>query len=372
MTTPLPREQARALSPGPGVLRSEASLEQRLPGGRVLGLTEYGPRDGTPLFYFHGTPSSRLEWEAFTPAGLADDLGLRVIAPERPGMGRSDFQRSRRVVDWPVDVAHLADTLGIARFFVLGYSGGAAYAAACGASLTDRVLGVALVSPVCHDESVLETGLDQDTLRIKRLCHDRPAAARIMLEFFLGLPARVAPRFVISQTRKALPEVDRDVLARPGVDRAYVAAVAEAFRGGARGPQHDMSLLLEPWTSNLGAITAPVTVWQGEQDRLSARPAMARYLCDRIRGSRLTLLDEGHISVWANHTREVLGRRRAVGDLLAAIMLINAVCMGAALAAMVAWAAGAAGSSLWNAAPFALAWGMGVTLAIVFFRCQSA
>ena len=30
---------------------------------RKLGYNEYGPADGKPLFYFHGTPSSRIEWQ---------------------------------------------------------------------------------------------------------------------------------------------------------------------------------------------------------------------------------------------------------------------------------------------------------------------
>jgi hypothetical protein len=50
-------------------------------------------------------------------------------------------------------------------------------------------------------------------------------------------------------------------------------------------------------------------------------------------------------------------RRRAVGNLVAAILLANAACMGAALTAMVAWAAAASSATVWNAAPFAVVWG---------------
>jgi hypothetical protein len=64
----------------------------------------------------------------------------------------------------------------------------------------------------------------------------------------------------------------------------------------------------------------------------------------------------------------LLLRRRAAGDLLAAIMLVNAVCMGAALTAMVAWTAAASGEKAWMAVGFALVWATGAVLAVSFFR----
>ena len=48
-------------------------------------------------------------------------------------------------------------------------------------------------------------------------------------------------------------------------------------------------------------------------------------------------------------------------------MLVDAVCMGAALKAMVLWSSADAGTSLWSAMPFALVWRLGVALALAFF-----
>ena len=60
----------------------------RLPDGRQLGYAEYGDPKGMPLLFFHGTPGSRLRLSHIDP--LARDLGVRVVAPERPGFGLSD------------------------------------------------------------------------------------------------------------------------------------------------------------------------------------------------------------------------------------------------------------------------------------------
>jgi hypothetical protein len=67
----------------------------------------------------------------------------------------------------------------------------------------------------------------------------------------------------------------------------------------------------------------------------------------------------------------LLIRRRPAGDLIAAIMLVNAVCMGAALTAMVAWGSVAARESAWMAYPFAIVWAVAIVFALRFFRYAS-
>ena len=53
-----------------------------LPDGRLLGYNEYGPADGTPVFHFHGTPSSRIEWRMFGGETLVEEAGF--LAPGLP------------------------------------------------------------------------------------------------------------------------------------------------------------------------------------------------------------------------------------------------------------------------------------------------
>ena len=64
----------------------------------------------------------------------------------------------------------------------------------------------------------------------------------------------------------------------------------------------------------------------------------------------------------------LLFRRRPYGYVVAAILLVNAVCMGAALTTMVAFSARASGRSVLAATPFALVAGLAITLAWAFFR----
>ena len=93
-----------------------------LPDGRKLGYARYGDPDGVPVLYFTGGNSSRLEGQWF--ANAAEQAGIHLIVPDRPGFGLSDFMSGRKLVDWGQDVAALTAVLGIDRFSVFGLSGG--------------------------------------------------------------------------------------------------------------------------------------------------------------------------------------------------------------------------------------------------------
>ena len=121
------------------------SQQIKLQDGRMLGYAEYGSPGGIPVFYFHGFPSSRLDWQLINDDNLLSELNVRVIAPDRPGYGLSDYQRSRKMVDWPEDVIELANSLNIDSFAVLGISGGGPYAASCAFVIQDRLVKTGIV-----------------------------------------------------------------------------------------------------------------------------------------------------------------------------------------------------------------------------------
>ena len=103
-----------------------------LPNGRRLGFAEYGDPAGAVVFWFHGTPGGRRQFPLHGRRA-ADNLGLRVIAVERPGTHLSDPHRYETVAEWATDMAWVADSLGAERLAVIGLSGGGPYALACGA-----------------------------------------------------------------------------------------------------------------------------------------------------------------------------------------------------------------------------------------------
>ena len=114
--------------------------------GRTLSYSIYGDQSSSNvLFYFHGFPSSRLEaslWHS-----TATRFSVKLIAPDRPGMGQSTFQLNRTILDWTKDVLELADHLSINEFNIIALSGGSPYAFACAKEIPkSRLKNVAIVS----------------------------------------------------------------------------------------------------------------------------------------------------------------------------------------------------------------------------------
>ena len=108
-----------------------------LPDKRRLAYAEYGDANGFPVLLFHGLPGSRLSWGLLP--GNPFCPGLRIVAPDRPGYGRSDAMPRRTLLDWAEDVSNLADALEIQRFAIIGVSGGGPGALACAWKMPDRL-----------------------------------------------------------------------------------------------------------------------------------------------------------------------------------------------------------------------------------------
>ena len=68
--------------------------------------------------------SAGSRYDALSLVDVARKFNIRIISPDRPGHGTSTFQQDRRLIDYPNDISQLAKYLGIARYHVIGQSGG--------------------------------------------------------------------------------------------------------------------------------------------------------------------------------------------------------------------------------------------------------
>src|SRR5215471_3904851 len=123
----------------------------RLRDGRVLGYAEYGDPRGKPVFFFHGLPGSRRQ--RHPDDSIAIELGARIITVDRPGYGLSEFQPGRTLLDWPGDVAQLADGLHLDQFAAIGLSGGGPYLLSCAYTMPERITSASVISGMGPVES---------------------------------------------------------------------------------------------------------------------------------------------------------------------------------------------------------------------------
>jgi pimeloyl-ACP methyl ester carboxylesterase len=277
-----------------------------LPDGRKLAFAEYGQPDGRPVLYFHSAPGSRLD-----PLLFGEDLfcrlDLRVIAADRPGMGRSDFQPNRGFSDWPQDVVYLADTIGLERFSVLGVSGGGGYVAACAAKIPDRLCSAVIVSGGWR----MDWPEARDNLRMPysllwTLADRAPLLLPVMLRMMSRSPKGDRGREQMpAQKPKYMPASDYAALAEPGRMDIFAQAMGEAMVQGVKGPAWDVRLYVRDWGFELSEIQMPLKVFHGEQDPNVPLAVVQRATSGVPNAQLVTYPEDGHISTSANHMDEI-------------------------------------------------------------------
>lgn len=239
--------------------------------GRRLAWATFGDPDGTPVVWHHGGLSCRLD--AQRGDAVARQAGVHLIAPDRPGIGRSERDAGRTVASWAADVGALADHLGLDRFATVGWSAGGPHALATAAGLGDRVTRVATCGgmAVIRDKADrAELGLAVDRLMIP-LSRRWPWAARRVVSLAAG---KRGPEKAKAQTLKVLGAADRALLAdRPAEDVVLWAdGGIETFSGGYAGTVDDYRAVGAPdWGFASEAVAVPVDCWQGAEDELVPR-----------------------------------------------------------------------------------------------------
>ncbi len=260
--------------------------------GRTLGYLDIGDPDGRPIVSCHGGLSSRLD--VAPAAATATELGVRIISPDRPGVGLSDRQVGRTILDWSSDVAELADQLGFEQFAVMGWSYGGGFAQACAAALGERVTRLGLVASMVPPQW---PGTKDEIDRMDRIFEDLSGRAAFIERPLLSLMGVAAHRLPRAFARSSgAPEASAAVI---------TAAVAEGLEhtGGA---VDDYRICNHPWGFEPADIAVPTWIWHGIADDLCP-PAWGTRLAEAISGSTLTEVEGASHFLWYDHWSDILG-----------------------------------------------------------------
>ena len=275
----------------------------KLKDGRNLGYAEFGDMNGTPIFYFHGYVGSRLEAKLF--AEKAVKHGVRFISVDRPGLGLSDFQPDRTLLDWPDDIIELADHLGLEKFVVGGMSGGGPYAAACAYKIPERLICCGIIAGIGPIDMSTK-----DMMRSNRMLFFFARRMPFMLKLIMKRykkafddPEKIQERFV-----NTLLEPDRKCFEDPKNLNLMIEETKEAFHPGLEGAVHEGKIFARPWGFDLKDISPDLQVylWQGELD-VNVPISMGRKMCEMIPKCESKFFpDDAHFSVAFNNIDEIL------------------------------------------------------------------
>ena len=254
----------------------------RLPDGRTLAFCEFGDPDGDPVFHAHGVPSSRLEGALLHDA--ARRYGFRVISTDRPGIGRSTYLSGRRFLDYPRDIACLADALGLDKFGVMGGSGGGAHTAVCAYAIPDRLTVNLTMCPFTNfaqfpAPEALLSGAEAVTWRMARIspvlvfamCGAMALAVR-------GIGKRYE-RWAATAASKAQGPDGEVARANPEKMAMMGRVTAEAFAQGGRGVAVDTMIQYSDWGFRLAELRGRIQLFHGTEDELVPFE-FGRYIAD--------------------------------------------------------------------------------------------
>ena len=260
----------------------------RLRDGRRIGFAEYGPPSGRPVLWFHGTPGGRRQVPP-TARTAADELDVRIVALERPGIGSSSPQAYDSIVDWADDVEQCVDQLGIDRFGIVGLSGGGPYALACAFRMADRTVAVAVIGGVAptRGEDAPEGGMVQLTARFSSLLdlfHE--PLGHGLWAFVWAVRPFASTAFDLFA--RFSPAGDQDVFAAPGMKVMFLDDLLRASRRQFRAPVSDLRLFGRPWGFSPRDVHVPILLWHGDEDYI-VPVGHGQHLADLLPGAELRI-----------------------------------------------------------------------------------
>lgn len=255
-----------------------------LPHGRRVSYLEMGCdqlQARRSLVVLHGLGSSRLAAMPGVSEETLKRFGVRLVALDRPGYGRSDPDPAMTLESTCDDLEQVLDILQLGpKVFLLGFSCGGAYCYAAARYIPHRVSGIALWCPIGCFQWKGISGEDRDTM-----CRTLSQGSRGLLWFGGRVPffilrwyvslllARKAGEPWVRHCQKTLSPPDRRHLQLQEASNLMLRDNLEslsAYEG--YGMARDLHLVLSHWGFELEDIAevydGPIHIWQGDSDNL--------------------------------------------------------------------------------------------------------
>ncbi|KAB2573663.1 hypothetical protein DBV05_g7652 [Lasiodiplodia theobromae] len=126
--------------------------------GRTICFSEVGDPNGFAIFVCVGMGLTRYVTAFYDE--LATSLKLRLITPDRPGVGESQSDPHGTPLSWPDDVLCICQALKITKFSIMAHSAGAIYALATALRMPQHIRGrVHLLAPWIPPSQMTAVGL---------------------------------------------------------------------------------------------------------------------------------------------------------------------------------------------------------------------
>lgn len=259
----------------PSYMDESHSEEFILSDGRKLGVAYYGAETGPAVFYLHGYPGCRLSGGLFFDKP-GKELGARIIAVERPGLGKSSPQPGRRMIDHATDIGELAEHLKLASYGVIGVSGGGPYTLACAYALPAKGLKAISIIGGMGPIDVGTKGMNWGNWFYFKALLYFPFVMRLVQYRVCAVLNSMPNDKIIELARKRLSSKKYSSLVGPDVkaltDPVFLNTMLDLYREhykqGVDGHMEDGRILSSDWDFRLQDIRTdlPIQMWYSKKD----------------------------------------------------------------------------------------------------------
>lgn len=277
--------------------------EDYLPSARLLELSdnrtleyfEFGDPQGVPILYHHGMPGSAMEAAAMHEVFLRH--GLKLISPNRPGIGSSSPAQEYCLAQITADTQALLDHLGHSKVTVIGWSSGGVPALWLAKHASTQVQKVILLSSYSHF-SELEQAPFHHVGQASWLKFFTSKVPRLSQLVFLcaGYLANKLPRLYFYFMTQQCHYQDVDILSNyPRLGEMLLEAQRRSFSQSYSSLYKDLVSQFEQWPFHLNSIQCPVSIFQGDCDPFVSE-RIGQHLADCLPNADYNLLSgQGHL-----------------------------------------------------------------------------
>ncbi|MGB7433084.1 MAG: alpha/beta fold hydrolase [Ahrensia sp.] len=269
--------------------------------GRTISYGIYGDPHGVPVLFVHG-----LLQGPFFPADINDRFvadGLCVIAPSRPGFGRTD-----RPADWwAFDESVVADALAVVRattdkpLTIVAHQGGVSHACRIARALANQCKNMVMISagvPIDEKKHIPAMGL-QTRIAAIGVKHT-PRLLETMIRIGIANELRKGIRPYLEHFFSNSP-VDRDLLDDPRIYPVCEAGVLHMIDNGAKTIVHDGRAAMADWEADYNALSCPTYWYHGTQDPVMRYDFVEEFVANHG-GAPVHLIDGAGITLHLAHS----------------------------------------------------------------------
>ena len=284
-----------------------------LPDGRRLAFEDSGAEKGTPVLFIH----DMLHAPGLTDAAVeaATRQNWRLIAPSRPGFGKSDDMPGvdglARLDALATDMRRLLDHLEIERVIVVGHISGGIAALRLATTLPERVRALALVSCV---PAWTDANLAFLPARIRLF-----ALTVLRAPKMLPLIARAGAAYVDAGYEDQLIRMfhgdnpaDMLALRRPEVREIVIDGLRHGISQGIHGFCHECPVVLDNWLPRARLVSQPIHLIHGTLD-VTCRLADTQRFINAVPKTALTSIEGVGLHLLYTHWPQVFEALDALG-----------------------------------------------------------